>query len=43
MCSEEEMPLFGKIISIILKKEDIHFALIELHSVYIEHLHAFQV
>ena len=40
---EEEMPLFGKIVSIILQKEDIHFVLIELNSVYIDHLHAFQV
>ncbi|XP_056439497.1 uncharacterized protein LOC130376301 isoform X1 [Gadus chalcogrammus] len=40
---EEEMPLFGKIVLIILKKEAIHFVLIELNSVYVEHLHAFQV
>lgn len=34
------IPLFSKRVAIILRKEEIHFVLME---VYVEHLHAFQV
>lgn len=39
----DEMPLFSKIVAIILRKEEIHFVLMEMEAVYVEHPHAFQV
>lgn len=39
----DEMPLFSKIVAIILRKEEMHFVLMEMEAVYVEHLHVFQV
>ncbi len=39
----DEMPLFCKVVVIILRKEEIHFLLMQMEAVFNEHLHAFQV
>ena len=39
----DEIPVFGQIVCIFLMRAEIHFFVLDMESVFVEHLHAFNV